>query len=738
MGKQFLFQQQWLCKSCKVKIKKFCFHKSHKSIYFFPLSKMFRISTNQCQNWKLTDGTREYVNNWYDVSKTNGKSIFVKCKEMSPTSYHFIVLHETNVVGHFCWEQSTEKVYFLSSGKDIELDDIFDIGNSKKPLKDCDSIGEFGDGIKSGMVPIVRDNNRTITWFCKKSKLFVRVKRKGNYIADDREYDPTIIQFPNNIPELTEWYNKTSQATVNVISGIKNQSDICFDNFLFLRYEEEVCPISIDPLDSERIGAEHLRTCILTTPKEIGRIYVKSVFICHKQGLPFGINLVHKTVKIDRDRKNINESLTQIFYDFLLSKDGTGKNPYFHDFIIKKCKTDEDEMLSILCNRQRYEPFYNTLLCRIRRTNGFNIIPIPDSRKDFDEGDHSLLRIVNQKDDCRKYGDLIYKLCFRFVREELNEKMQDVITRIENENELDEVSDAIRTRRENRVNALRNFLSVLLRKHVEVILIDTKKLNLFPHLSLNAPSYLKHFVYFDREESILYLDFHLLHRNTIHSFITSRLEHESEKNFECTKGSRDLEAEVAMVIRDSGIFIPLIFQNHVLSNLPSLKESTILDDDDDEKKENRNDDKKDELIKKLNESKGEIDRLQKEQAVKTKELSTKTNELEEKDSQILTLKKQLKEKEETLIKINSKRQEDRKIIEEVKRIPHKLSESTFTSMDSTQLCEYRDISSSNTILLQGLCDQQYELIIENLKRKHDEEFNRELEKVKRLKSSEDK
>lgn len=213
---------------------------------------IYPITANYVHTWTPKRGIAELVSNALDGARANGK----------PYRVHY----------------DTRKRVLTLTNSETTLDrNALLLGESSKRGDDDHTIGQFGEGLKLGCLvlrrerfPVTIKNGRAETWrpeielvdaFDKPVLVMYTTKAT-------RQCDDLVVEIENVEPELWE---SVQALFIALREGVKN-------------FRRET-----------RYGD------ILSDPEEVGKIYVRGVFVCHAENYTAGYNL--KNVRVGRDRE---------------------------------------------------------------------------------------------------------------------------------------------------------------------------------------------------------------------------------------------------------------------------------------------------------------------------------------------------------------------------------------------------------------------------------------------------
>lgn len=210
------------------------------------------IKASYLPDWKTQHGVREIIQNAKDAETEfdapmsvwhSGKTLFIQNDGCSLT-------HEALLFGH-----------------------------TTKLDRQSEMRGKFGEGLKLGMLALVRDGKK------------VRIRTGGEVWVPSIERSD---KFNANVLVCTITPNKKTDDIVKIeIDGISPEEWLSFSkNFRFLDIDKK----------EENKDFIHTRYGDLLLGKlDVGRIYVKGIFVCNDPKLTYGYDF--STAEIDRDRR---------------------------------------------------------------------------------------------------------------------------------------------------------------------------------------------------------------------------------------------------------------------------------------------------------------------------------------------------------------------------------------------------------------------------------------------------
>lgn len=188
----------------------------------------FRLSISNCSNWGLPEATRELISNLHDaVSSATPRDVAIEYRAVTlgPRKMHYNVHKGATFFGAIEWSADTGVLHLLNLGESMTLDNIRNIGSSRK--RGSRAIGQFGEGLKSALAPLVR-NQCTVTFAVPTGTwTFYAVANPDD--PDDALLAMTSTAFGPKLPGIA-----SSEWTRVTVTGIKEKDQIAWDRFLFL------------------------------------------------------------------------------------------------------------------------------------------------------------------------------------------------------------------------------------------------------------------------------------------------------------------------------------------------------------------------------------------------------------------------------------------------------------------------------------------------------------------------
>lgn len=213
------------------------------------------IKTDYLPNWGLWEGVRELVQNAKDAETEFG------------------VEAQMNVR----YRKDTQTLVIENGGTVLPHEALL-LGHTSKSHRD-DTIGQFGEGLKLGVLALVRAGHK------------VKI-RSGSEV-----WVPAIVtseKFSAEVLAFTIYAGRKDEHRVQVeVSGIHpNEWELFKNRFLFLQQ------LKRDYVVSTSIGR------LLLDPDSIGKVFVKGILVSTLPKLRYGYDLSH--ADIDRDRKMVD------------------------------------------------------------------------------------------------------------------------------------------------------------------------------------------------------------------------------------------------------------------------------------------------------------------------------------------------------------------------------------------------------------------------------------------------
>ena len=223
------------------------------------MSKLYKltIDVNYLPSWGQWEAIRELLQNAKDAETQHGASMKVEYK-----------VRRVN-------KQEVGALVITNDGCTMPLKALL-IGNTTK-LNDSDTIGQFGEGLKFGMLALLR------------SGLKIKI-RNGSEV-----WEPRIVYDDDFGTEV---------LGVEVSTGRKDDNRVQFEII-------GVSKVTYDQAISRCLWLGMTPACVETysgqlilDPEYAGKIFVKGIYVCSIEG-EFGYNFYHANV--DRDRKMIED-----------------------------------------------------------------------------------------------------------------------------------------------------------------------------------------------------------------------------------------------------------------------------------------------------------------------------------------------------------------------------------------------------------------------------------------------
>lgn len=209
------------------------------------------LTKNYCKDWGVWEGLRELLQNWLDADDGGQRGVR--------------------------YESDRQRLTMSNLGVTISPADVGLLGRSNKgPEKR----GQFGEGLKIGILALVR------------AGLGVSIR------SGDRWYTATLEHAPEFEEEVLTFDSGRTETTNMVsieVDGLQ-PSD-------WAEARSRVLPIR------ERAYLAHKNEAgeILLDPEEKGRVYCKGIFVRAYEDLENGYNLTGNEVKVDRDRRMVDD-----------------------------------------------------------------------------------------------------------------------------------------------------------------------------------------------------------------------------------------------------------------------------------------------------------------------------------------------------------------------------------------------------------------------------------------------
>ncbi len=218
----------------------------------------------------------------------------------------------------------------------------------------ADLIGKFGEGLKLGVLALVRAG-RTVTI------------RSGSEV-----WDPTIARSEKYDAEVLVFDIKTGREDkkrVRVeIDGVIESEWLDFrSRFLFLKDKRE---------NASKHKIETHYGDLLMHERNLGKLYVKGIFVCNRPGLTFGYNF--KDAELDRDRKMIEDYDLRSQMAYILNE-AVGREPdkvfdRYESIVDSVSQSDESKGI----NDYRLPPhgIIDRMVARFKERHGDNAVPV--------------------------------------------------------------------------------------------------------------------------------------------------------------------------------------------------------------------------------------------------------------------------------------------------------------------------------------------------------------------------
>ncbi len=474
----------------------------------------FQISLSHCENWQVSDAVREIVSNMHDaISQVTLNPVQFKYLKMETDrvriSAYVLDGQSKQSFGHIDWDMATGVLAVFNAGLSITAGNISNIGFSKK-RSESNTVGQFGEGLKSALGPLVK-KGCTITFTT--PTLSTRFTSRVN---PDEPTDHLLVAEPVPISEielpidkLQFGYDKSDgklpKWTLVKITGIKDRNQLGLDNFLFLQ--------------PAKVIKNHLSLkggMLLLDGSQKGRIYVQRIFVCHRSDLPFGLAL-GPTVLMTRDRGMLSGTTTKL----LLSAIPASPDPALVDFLYKEL------------NRKEPEPFYRSLAKEMPGTLITKLFSHGlDATASFYtckprhllSAEEDFLLALQDPDKLRSVYELLFRTMWIQQESELKSHRSTIMTK------LGSSTVSVRSPTENeKLKEVQNFLNCLLPDEaVTVSIVDSTSI---------YSARLKRVAIIERlpcvwiqEKSTLLLDLKLLNNRNVHNRIKAEMEREHDKD----------------------------------------------------------------------------------------------------------------------------------------------------------------------------------------------------------------
>lgn len=220
------------------------------------------ISTNWVPDWGVTEAFRELFQNAYDQEIVNPDA-------------------------KMTWHRYGDVIRISNDNTLLPVDSLL-IGNSTKQT-DENTIGEHGEGYKTAFMVLLRHG--------KKIKVFNRAAKETWEVrlVNSKKYNGNKI-VTVFVDKKAFWEARESNELTIEVSGITEDeySDIVAYN------------LNLQDIDPDEV--KNARDCrILLNPDFAGNIYVKGLFVTHRDDFEYGYDFVPRVIRLDRDRKMASE-----------------------------------------------------------------------------------------------------------------------------------------------------------------------------------------------------------------------------------------------------------------------------------------------------------------------------------------------------------------------------------------------------------------------------------------------
>ena len=265
------------------------------------------ISENYCSHWGFKEGLREFLQNQFDgmIIKVGNKNNI--CVERNENDFDFFEKNQKEKIGGINYISSQEMISIWNKGIIRQGDFLF--GSSKQGIKNKDIIGRFGEGMKLGILALIR-LKKNVKIFSHDKVYNFFIERDNNFIQEDGSKRCLFCKIEKY--NLLDVYDKVNVQITNIkLNEWKEQ----ISNYLWLiKSEVEYYPVC--NTSKNEIGE------ILLDESLYNKIYCKGIFVedikyqqlnmfsLDKTGqktlIAPGFNLIN--LKLDRDRNSIQDS----------------------------------------------------------------------------------------------------------------------------------------------------------------------------------------------------------------------------------------------------------------------------------------------------------------------------------------------------------------------------------------------------------------------------------------------
>jgi len=420
----------------------------------------FRLSISNCPDWTTEEASRELIANLNDAIIEASGSAPTYVHEVSIPDVRYCVARVNNVpYGSIAWRKSSAVLELINQGVSITVDNLTDIGTSKK--RGTSAVGQFGEGLKSALGPFIR-SGCTITFQTPSfTKSFVSQVNTSN------PADRVMVMVDGVSPSpLPSWVDSDEWTRV-IVTNIKEHNQVAWDSFLFLL-----------PRGNASIPVyRNMREPVLLRgeSRTLHKVYVQDVLVCSRADLPFGLAL-DKSIKMNRDRSSLRETSSELLLH-AVSRSGGQFNPEFIKFMFRSL------------NRQSPDPVFEDFSRTLRGSIGAFTRALFDygkrtgrqyyaclSSASTDPEQRKLLA-MHPRERLRKVCETLFRMMWPLQRTDLERHYNDIIAKLRTK----AVPESVLTMSESRkLGDLQSFLRGLMDDQtIAVVVVNST--DVFPH-----------------------------------------------------------------------------------------------------------------------------------------------------------------------------------------------------------------------------------------------------------------
>lgn len=296
------------------------------------------ISPTYVQDWTYIEAVRELFQNALDNQ----------------------VVDKDNIM-YFAYNEEVQELIIGNKTSKLEVNSLL-MGYSSK-RDDEDTIGRHGEGYKVALMVLLREGKTvTIQNYGKKelwsSRLIKSRKYNGEMITEiDVKKNFIFKTVPHNDLEI-------------IIGGINKEE---YENLIKNN-------LNLQPLIEDEDYYQTSRGKVLLSEKEKGNIYVSGLFVSHNPKLHKGYSLNPREIKLDRDRKLIQDFDLHFACSRLLAELTSTKT----EFIAKLVEDDAPEVQYIYSERNTFHtadedkflPMVKILAKKFTELHGEDAVPV--------------------------------------------------------------------------------------------------------------------------------------------------------------------------------------------------------------------------------------------------------------------------------------------------------------------------------------------------------------------------